>query len=339
MNIMSLAIYPAPAMSNLIEVRNLKKYFPVESGIFRRAKGFVRAVDDISFDIKEEEFFGLIGESGCGKTTLGKIMLKLLEPTSGMISFEGIDISRLDGKEMRKMRRYMGIVFQNPKTSLNPRRTVRMTLSRPLKIHGISKSKRDKRMIKSIEMVRLREEHLDRYPHELSGGQRQRVAIARALILNPRFVLLDEPTSALDMSVQARILNLLNSLQRNLSLTFFFITHDLNLARYVVSRIAVMYLGKIFEIAPTEELFSSPLHPYSRGLLASAPSPDPRQKIDESSVLKGEVPNPSNPPSGCRFHTRCQLAESVCKEKEPKLRNFEDRAVACHLVENFPGET
>ncbi|NIS07769.1 MAG: ABC transporter ATP-binding protein, partial [Candidatus Dadabacteria bacterium] len=292
-------------MKKILQVENLKKYYPVRISLFGGGKNFVRAVDNVSFDIIRGESFGVIGESGSGKTTLGKIILHLIPLTSGKIIFKGRELSKLKDKEMKQLRKEMNIVFQVPRGSLNPRKTVKGILERPLTIHGYDKEEKRKRIKKIVEDVRLRYENLGKFPHELSGGQQQRVAIARALILNPAFLVLDEPTSALDVAVQSKILNLLNDLKKEYNLTYLFITHNLPLGQYMSDRIAVMYLGQIVEIAPTEVLFNEPAHNYTKGLLASAPTPDPRKKIKEDKILMGEIAESANPPSGCRFHPRC----------------------------------
>ncbi|MDI3473392.1 MAG: peptide/nickel transport system ATP-binding protein [Thermotogaceae bacterium] len=312
----------------LIKVEMLRKYY-------HSSKGLLKAVDSVSFKIYRGETFGLVGESGCGKSTLIRTVLRLLKPSDGKIVFDGIDITHLHEKELKSFRKRMGIVFQDPHSSLNPRMTVFDILSRPLKIHKLAK-KHDELMLKIVEILKLmglQAEHMIRFPHELSGGQKQRVAIARALMVEPEILFLDEPTSALDVSVQAKILKLLDSVKKQKNLTYFYISHDINLIRVVSDRIAVMYLGKIVEIGDKETIFHKPLHPYTNGLFKSVPVPDPDVKIDKV-PLEGEVPSPVNPPEGCRFHPRCEFAKDICIKEEPVLKEMEDgRMVACHLYQ------
>jgi len=315
----------------ILKVEHLKKYFPVQGGLLLRVIGYVKAVDGVSFDVKTGEIFGVAGESGCGKTTLGRTILRLIEPTSGRIYFEGKNILNLRGEELRNIRRNMQIVFQDPYSSLHPRKMVADIIGEPLIIHGrAKKSKIRDRLIELMKLVGLSEEHLYRFPHEFSGGQRQRIAIARALVLNPKFLVLDEPTSALDVSVQATILNLLWKLKEDLELTYLFITHDLAVMKYISDRIAIMYLGKIVEIGTKADVFSSPLHPYTKALLSAIPIPDPEVK-KERIILRGEVPSPYNPPKGCRFSSRCPYVTEKCSEQEPALfEHCPDHFVACH---------
>ncbi|MCD6546226.1 MAG: ABC transporter ATP-binding protein [Thermotogae bacterium] len=312
----------------LIEVEDLKKHY-------HTSKGTLKAVDGVSLVIRKGETFGLVGESGCGKSTLIRTILRLLYPTSGKIIFEGKNIAYLHEKDLKDLRKRMGIVFQDPHSSLNPRMTIFDILARPLKIHKIVKNRDDMvlRIVEILKLMGLQAEHMIRFPHELSGGQKQRVAIARALMVEPEILFLDEPTSALDVSVQAKILKLLDKVKKQRNLTYFYISHDINLIRVVSDRIAVMYLGKIVELGEKDLVFQKPLHPYTSGLFRSVPIPDPDVKI-EKIPLEGEVPSPVNPPSGCRFHPRCEFAKSVCKGKEPKLMKVEDgRMVACHLYQ------
>ena len=312
----------------LIEVEDLKKHY-------HTSKGTLKAVDGVSLVIRKGETFGLVGESGCGKSTLIRTILRLLYPTSGKIIFEGKNIAYLHEKDLKDLRKRMGIVFQDPHSSLNPRMTIFDILARPLKIHKIVKNRDDMvlRIVEILKLMGLQAEHMIRFPHELSGGQKQRVAIARALMVEPEILFLDEPTSALDVSVQAKILKLLDKVKKQRNLTYFYISHDINLIRVVSDRIAVMYLGKIVELGEKDLVFQKPLHPYTNGLFRSVPIPDPDVKI-EKIPLEGEVPSPVNPPSGCRFHPRCEFAKSVCKGKEPKLMKVEDgRMVACHLYQ------
>lgn len=316
-----------------MEVKDLKKHFPIKGGILQKVTGFVRAVDGVDLEIERGEIFGLVGESGCGKTTLGRACLRLIEPTSGEVKFEDVDILNLNLKDMQKMRLNVQMVFQDPFSSLDPRKMIKDTVGEGLVIHGLAKgSELKERVLQNLERVGLKKEHLYRYPHEFSGGQRQRIGIARSLVLNPKFIVLDEPTSALDVSVQAKILNLLLKLQKELGLTYMFISHNLSVIEYMSDRIAVMYVGKIVETGTKVELFENPLHPYTRALFSAIPIPDPDLK-HEKIILKGDVPSPLNPPSGCRFHPRCPYAEELCEREEPlSIEVNSDRKVACHLT-------
>ena len=317
----------------IIEVKNLKKYFPVLGGVFSKPVAWVKAVDDISFHIFEGETFALVGESGSGKTTTGKTILKLHEPTSGHIISEGKDISNYNASQMRPLRRDMQIIFQDPYGSLNPRLPVGEIIREPLVVHKIgNKKEQEERVVEIMKLVGLRPEYLHRYPHEFSGGQRQRIGIARAVVLNPKFIVADEPVSALDASIQAQVLNLLLELQEKLALTYLFIAHNLAVVRHVSDRIGVMYLGQIMEVAETQELFDTPLHPYTQALLSAIPVPDPDVK-KERIILQGDIPSPINPPSGCPFRTRCMYAKPICAEKRPPLIDVGDgHYVACHFV-------
>ena len=327
-------------MSNdnvLLRVEHLTKHFPITRGIvIQRQGGAVQAVDDVSFDIHEGETLGLVGESGCGKSTTGRTILQLYRPTSGKVYYQGKDLTTMKGEELRQLRKFMQIIFQDPYASLNPRLTVGGIVGEPLEVHGIEKNrkKRRERVQELLRLVGLNPYFINRYPHEFSGGQRQRIGVARALALNPEFIVCDEPISALDVSIQAQVVNLLEELQDKLGLTYLFIAHDLSMVRHISNRTAVMYLGKIVELADREELYNHPLHPYTQALLSAVPVPDPivekkRQRI----ILKGDVPSPADPPSGCRFHPRCPLAQEICSEVEPEWREAGPRHwVACHLV-------
>jgi peptide/nickel transport system ATP-binding protein/oligopeptide transport system ATP-binding protein len=324
-------------MSVLVEVRDLKKHFPVHKGLFSRVAAHVKAVDGVSFHINEGETLGLVGESGCGKTTTGRTLLRLQEPTSGTIRFAGQDVTQARGAGLRGLRRNMQIVFQDPYGSLNPRWTVRSIVEEGLQVHGIgTRKERLARVCEVLEKVGLEASYIHRYPHEFSGGQRQRLGIARALTLHPRFMVLDEPISALDVSIQSQIINLLTELKAQYKLTYLFISHDLSVVEYISDRVAVMYLGQIVETAPSEQLYKNPLHPYTKALLSSIPTLVPRKKPDRI-ILPGDVPSPINPPSGCRFHPRCPIAMEICKSQVPRELNLDGHVVYCHAVEQELG--
>ncbi|MGB1839467.1 MAG: ABC transporter ATP-binding protein [Longimicrobiales bacterium] len=318
----------------LLSVRDLKVHFPIRKGTFGRTSGYVRAVDGVSFDLWPGETLGLVGESGCGKSTTGRAILRLLEPTSGSVMFDGQEVGMLDRAGLRSLRRRVQIVFQDPFGSLNPRMSVGAMLEEVLKVHDLHQAEPRRRVIELLERVGLREEHVDRYPHEFSGGQRQRLGIARALSVEPDFLVLDEPVSALDVSVQAQVVNLLDDLQRDLGLAYLFIAHDLSLVEHVSDRVAVMYLGRIVEVAEAEELYRDPRHPYTRALLSAVPRPDPAGRAErERIVLSGDVPSPSHPPVGCHFHPRCPhpLKDERCTRVYPENEGLSgSHLVACH---------
>ena len=317
----------------LLEVHNLKKYFPVRKGLLRRVAGHVKAVDDVSFFIREGETLGLVGESGCGKTTVGRTLLRLYEPTAGKVMFDGRDVAQMRSVELRGLRRDMQIVFQDPFGSLNPRMTIKGIVEEGLVVHRIGdKQQRLSKVKEVLEKVGLEAGYLNRYPHEFSGGQRQRICVARALTLEPRFMVLDEPISALDVSIQSQIINLLTQLKEELNLTYLFISHDLSVVEYISDHVAVMYLGEIVETATSEQLYKNPLHPYTKALLSSIPTMDPLRK-KQRIVLEGDVPSPIDPPSGCRFHPRCPLAMEICKRDDPRPLVRDGHMVRCHAVE------
>ncbi|MDH4174172.1 MAG: dipeptide ABC transporter ATP-binding protein [Betaproteobacteria bacterium] len=320
----------------LLEVRNLVKHFPIGGGMFTKPVGVVRAIDGVSFTIRKGETLGLVGESGCGKTTTGRCILQLEQPTSGSVVFEGIDMVSLDAAELRAVRRRVQVIFQDPYSSLNPRMTIGQILAEPLKVHGLvrDKGERELRVRELLTQVGLLPQHAKRYPHQLSGGQRQRVGIARALAMEPSLIICDEPVSALDVSIQAQIINLLEELQARLGLTYLFIAHDLSVVRHISDRVAVMYLGKLVELADRKAIYDEPLHPYTRALLSAVPIPDPKIEAKrERTVLRGEVPSPLNPPSGCVFHPRCPIAIDRCSAAVPALREIRPgHWAACHLA-------
>jgi oligopeptide/dipeptide ABC transporter ATP-binding protein len=318
----------------ILQAEHIKKYFPIKGGIFKRAVGHVKAVDDVSFTVKEGETLGIVGESGSGKSTLGRVLLRLLEPTEGTIKFQGLDISHWNDRKLRPIRKDMQMVFQDPYGSLNSRMSVKELIEEPLIVQtGLSKREREDRVVEMLEKVGLNPEDRLKYPHEFSGGQRQRIGIARALVLNPRLVICDEPVSALDVSIQAQVLNLMADLQEEFHLTYLFIAHDLSVVKHISDRIAVMYLGRLVEIAPKKELYENPLHPYTRALLSSVPSIHSRKRR-EKIILQGDLPSPANPPSGCAFRTRCPFAHDRCASERPELLpKADDHYVACHLYD------
>lgn len=318
----------------LLEVKGLKKYFDVKGGVFGRKVGEVKAVDDVSFTVMEGEILGIVGESGCGKSTTGKSILRLIEPTDGEVTFDGQNIASLKSEQLRKIRRDMQIIFQDPYASLNPRHTVEKIISEPLLIHGMKHAaERKKRVRELLEIVGLNAYHASRYPHQFSGGQRQRIGIARALANHPKLIICDEPVSALDVSVQSQILNLMEELRDAFQLTYIFIAHDLSVVKHISDRVAVMYLGRMAELADKDVLYADPKHPYTKALLSAVPIPDPDEK-KEAIILEGDIPSPANPPTGCAFHTRCPVAMSVCKEVRPTFKMVDqDHYVACHLYE------
>jgi oligopeptide transport system ATP-binding protein len=322
----------------LLRVDNLVKHFPIMRGIFQKQVGAVRAVDDVSFYINRGETLGLVGESGCGKSTTGRAVLQLYRPTSGEVHFEGKELTTMKGEELRAMRRKMQMIFQDPYASLNPRMTVGEIVGEPLLVHGVAtQAEVEDRVKQLLELVRLNPSFSRRYPHEFSGGQRQRIGIARSLALQPSLIVCDEPISALDVSIQAQVVNLLEELQEQFNLTYLFIAHDLSMVRHISDRVAVMYLGVIVEMTTRAELYSKPLHPYAQALLSAVPVPDPRAEMTRKRIiLEGDVPSPANPPSGCRFRTRCPIAEEVCAEKRPEFREIKPgHFVACFFAERF----
>jgi oligopeptide transport system ATP-binding protein len=320
------------AKETLLEVNHLKKHFPIKGGVFSKTVGYVYAVDGVSFTLLKGETLGLVGESGCGKSTTGRTILRLIEPTAGEINFEGQNITRIEKGEMRSLRREMQIIFQDPYASLNPRMTVGSIIGEPLEIHKIAKgAEKTERVASLLDKVGLRPEDMRKYPHEFSGGQRQRIGIARALALNPKLIVCDEPVSALDVSIQAQVINLLEDLQEEFGLSYLFIAHNLNVVEHISDRVAVMYLGKIVELATDKVLYSNPQHPYTEALLSAVPVPDPTVQ-KKRVILQGDVPSPINPPSGCHFHTRCPYKEKICEETEPEFKDLGGgHWVACHL--------
>jgi len=324
---------PQSANGTLVELKALVKHFPIRGGVFLKEIAAVRAVDGVNLSIREGETLGLVGESGCGKTTLGRLILRLEEPTSGEVFFQGENILAYNKERMRNLRRQMQVIFQDPFSSLNPRKTVSHIVGEPLVVHGMkNRREREDRVLELLRVVGLRREHMRRYPHQFSGGQRQRICVARALALHPKLVVCDEAVSALDVSIQAQVINLLKDLQHEFGLTYLFISHDLAVVEHVSDRLAVMYLGKIAELADSVAIYQSPLHPYTQALLSASPIPDPTLKRDRI-ILKGDVPSPIDPPPGCRFHTRCLYAEDICSQQEPELKAVrENHLAACHFA-------
>jgi oligopeptide/dipeptide ABC transporter ATP-binding protein len=333
---MTLSINNGTERKDLVQVNNLVTYFPVRSGILQRTVAWVQAVDNVSFTIRQGETLGLVGESGCGKTTVGRSILRLVEPTSGSVIFDGSNVIALQRKELKKLRREMQIIFQDPYASLDPRVPIGASVMEGLNIHKIgSQQERNELMIQTLRKVGLEDYHARRYPHEFSGGQRQRIGIARALALRPKFIICDEPVSALDVSIQSQVLNILKDLQADFNLTYLFIAHNLSVVEHISDRVAVMYLGKIVELTTRDTLFKMPLHPYTQALLSAIPIADPSLKRKRT-ILKGDVPSPLHPPSGCRFHPRCPIAQPNCSIDEPQLREIRPgHQVACHYAEGF----
>jgi len=321
---------------DLVEVQHLVKYFPVRAGLMQRVVNWVKAVDDVSFTVKKGETLGMVGESGCGKTTIGRSMLRLVEPTSGSVHYDNRDVLKLRGNELKDVRRHMQIIFQDPYASLDPRVPIGESVMEGLHIHNIgTRQERYDLMIETLKKVGLEDYHARRYPHEFSGGQRQRIGIARALALRPNFIICDEPVSALDVSIQSQVLNILKDLQKEFGLTYLFIAHNLSVVEHISDRVAVMYLGKMVELTTRDNLFNEPLHPYTKALMSAIPIPDPRLKR-ERTVLKGDVPSPLNPPKGCRFHPRCPIAREKCSVEEPDFRELRpEHYVACHFAEEL----
>ncbi|MCH6267056.1 MULTISPECIES: ABC transporter ATP-binding protein [Neobacillus] len=315
----------------LLEVNGLKKYFPITGGLFGKKQGEVKAVDDVSFYVKKGETLGIVGESGCGKSTTGRLLMRLIEASDGKIVFEDKEITSMSKSELRKVRRDIQMVFQDPYASLNPRHSVEQILEEPLIVHGIgTKTERQKRVKEMLEVVGLSSYHAKRYPHQFSGGQRQRIGIARALMTKPKLIIADEPVSALDVSIQAQVLNLMKDIQKEFQLTYIFIAHDLGVVRHISDRVGVMYLGRLIELADSEELYENPKHPYTKALLSAVPIPDPDVK-KKTILIEGELPSPANPPSGCAFHTRCGECMDICKTTRPIEHNLNGHFVACHL--------
>lgn len=320
----------------LLKVEQLKKHFPIKGGILGKQIGTVKAVDGVSFEVRKGETLGLVGESGCGKSTTGQLLMRLLEPTEGQVYFEDQEITSLTMKEVRRLRREMQMIFQDPFASLNPRHTVEKILSEPLIVHGIGNAEERKKKVKEIlEVVGLSSYHAKRYPHQFSGGQRQRIGIARALMTRPKLIVADEPVSALDVSIQSQVLNLLKDLQKEFELTYIFIAHDLGVVRHISDRVGVMYLGRLIELTDSEQLYENPMHPYTKALLSAVPIADPTLNRDDQEMLTGEIPSPSNPPGGCPFHTRCPKYMDICKTVRPEFQEAEpDHYVACHLYDD-----